>query len=160
MAPQKWIWLVSMRTQAWSLASLSGLRVRHCCELQCRSQTCSDLACLWLWCRPAATAPVWPIAWELPCAMGASLKRPKKKERMLRCSERSRRYKWIPKRQGGRFGARSPIKILEALALEGRWCVCMFISLCVCVCVSLKLDRRKKLCEGETGLQGAHTRWT
>ena len=31
--------LVSMRMQVWSLASLSGLRIRHCCELWSRSQT-------------------------------------------------------------------------------------------------------------------------
>ena len=24
----------------------------------------SDLASLWLWCRPAATAPIHPLAWE------------------------------------------------------------------------------------------------
>ena len=32
----------------------------------------------WLWCRPAATAPTQPLAWELPYAMGAALKRGKK----------------------------------------------------------------------------------
>ena len=31
--------LVSMRTQVGSLASLSGLRIQHRCELGCRSQT-------------------------------------------------------------------------------------------------------------------------
>ena len=25
----------------------------------------SDLVLLWLWCRPAATAPIWTLAWEL-----------------------------------------------------------------------------------------------
>ena len=25
---------------------------------------------LWLWCRPAAVAAIWPLAWELPYAMG------------------------------------------------------------------------------------------
>ena len=30
---------VSRRTRVWPLASLSGLRIWHCCELQCRSQT-------------------------------------------------------------------------------------------------------------------------
>ena len=24
----------------------------------------SDLALLWLWCRPAASAPIGPLAWE------------------------------------------------------------------------------------------------
>ena len=31
MAQWKQIWLASMRTQVWSLASLSGLRMWHCC---------------------------------------------------------------------------------------------------------------------------------
>ena len=29
---------------------------------------------LWLWCRPVATAPVRPLAWEFPYAAGAALK--------------------------------------------------------------------------------------
>ena len=32
-------WLASMRMQVRSLALLSGLRIHHCCELWCRSQT-------------------------------------------------------------------------------------------------------------------------
>ena len=38
MAQWKRIWLVSMRTQVRSLASLSGLRIWHCRELWCGSQ--------------------------------------------------------------------------------------------------------------------------
>ena len=34
---------------------------------------------LWLWCRPATTVLVRPLAWELPYAVGAALKRQKKK---------------------------------------------------------------------------------
>ena len=34
----------------------------------------SDLALLWLWCRPAAAAPIRPLAWELPYAAAAALK--------------------------------------------------------------------------------------
>ena len=30
-----------------------------------------DPALLWLWCRPAATAPIQPPAWERPYAAGA-----------------------------------------------------------------------------------------
>ena len=37
----------------------------------------SDLAFLWLWCRPAATALILPLAWELPYAMDVALKRRK-----------------------------------------------------------------------------------
>ena len=36
-----------------------------------------DLALLRLWYRLAATAPVGPLAWEPPCAMGAALKKTK-----------------------------------------------------------------------------------
>ena len=32
-------WLVPMRRQIWFLASLSGLRIQYCRELQCRLQT-------------------------------------------------------------------------------------------------------------------------
>ena len=39
VAQQKRIWLVSVRTQIRSLALLSGLRIWHCHELWCRSQT-------------------------------------------------------------------------------------------------------------------------
>ena len=39
----------------------------------------SDPELLWLWHRPAAVAPIRPLAWELPYAMGAALIRPKKK---------------------------------------------------------------------------------
>ena len=40
----------------------------------------SDLVSLWLWCRPAAAAPTGPLAWELPYAAGAALKRKKEKD--------------------------------------------------------------------------------
>ena len=35
----------------------------------------SDSALLWPWHRPVAAAPVKPLAWELPCAAGAALKK-------------------------------------------------------------------------------------
>ena len=41
----------------------------------------SDLVLLWLWRRPAAAAPIWPLAWELPYATGLALKRQKKKKK-------------------------------------------------------------------------------
>ena len=37
----------------------------------------SDLALLWLWCGPAATAPTGPLAWEPPYVAGSALKRQK-----------------------------------------------------------------------------------
>ena len=37
-----------------------------------------DLALLWLWCRSTAVAPIQPLAWEPPCAVGVALRRQKK----------------------------------------------------------------------------------
>ena len=41
---------------------------------------CLDLALLWLWSKPAATAPIRPLVWEPPYAAGAALKRQKTKK--------------------------------------------------------------------------------
>ena len=40
-----------------------------------------DLELLWLWYRLAAVAPIRPLAWELPYAMGVALKIKRKKKR-------------------------------------------------------------------------------
>ena len=48
------------------------------CGVVCRHS--SDLALLWLWHRPAAVAPIGPLAWEPPYATGAALKEKKKKK--------------------------------------------------------------------------------
>ena len=44
------------------------------------AQWVQDPVLLWLWCRPAATALIRPLAWEPPYAAGAALKRPKNKQ--------------------------------------------------------------------------------
>ena len=47
----------------------------------------SDLAWLWLWCGPVAAAPIGPLAWEPPHAVGAALEktgRQKKKKKKVR----------------------------------------------------------------------------
>ena len=41
----------------------------------------SDLALLWLCCRPAATALIRRLAWEPPYAMGVALKGQKRKKK-------------------------------------------------------------------------------
>jgi len=49
----------------------------------------SDPALLWLWCRPVATAPITPLAWEPPYDLGAAqemAKRQKKKKRFKNVS--------------------------------------------------------------------------
>ena len=49
------------------------------CGVGCR---CSlDLALLWPWCKPVATAPIGPLAWEPPYAVGAALKKTKDKKK-------------------------------------------------------------------------------
>ena len=42
----------------------------------------SDLVLLWLWCRPAAAAPIRPLAWEPHYATSAALKKRQKKKRL------------------------------------------------------------------------------
>ena len=59
---------VSTRMWVWSLASLSGSRIRRCIEL---------------WCRLAAAPPMWPLTWELPGALGLALKKIKKPRKTL-----------------------------------------------------------------------------
>ena len=49
----------------------------------------SDLALLWLWLWLAAVAPIGPLAWEPPYAMGVGLKgqktKKKKEENEVKC---------------------------------------------------------------------------
>ena len=74
VALQKQTWLISMRMRVQPLASLSGLTIWCCCEL---------------WCRSADTALIWPLAWELPYATGAALKRQKTKQKRKRKSRKN-----------------------------------------------------------------------
>ena len=60
-----------LRTQVRSLALISGLRIQHCRELCCRSQTRLGSG--------IAVALIQPLAWELPYAIGVALKTKKKK---------------------------------------------------------------------------------
>ena len=48
------------------------------CDVGCRCGW--DPALLWLWCRPAATTPSRPLAWEPPYAAGAALEKAKDKK--------------------------------------------------------------------------------
>ena len=68
-----------MRMWVQSLTSLSGLSIWHCLELCVGHRWGSDPAMLWLWHQPAATAPIRPLAWEPPYAVGVALKRQKKR---------------------------------------------------------------------------------
>ena len=53
-----------MKMQVRSLASLSGLRSSIAVSCGVGRRCSLDPELLWLWCRPAATAPIGPLAWE------------------------------------------------------------------------------------------------
>ena len=57
----------------------------------------SGLALLWLWCRPEASAPTGPLAWEPPYAAEVALEKEKKKKK-------KKTDLWFPKRIGDRGG--------------------------------------------------------
>ena len=59
--------------------STQRVGIWSCYELWYRSKTRLRSALLWLSYRPAAVAPIQPLAWELPYAMGTALKSRKKK---------------------------------------------------------------------------------
>ena len=69
MVQQKQIQLGTMKLQVRTLALLRGLRIWRCHEL---------------WCRPAATALIRPLVWELPFAVGSALKSKEKKSLNLK----------------------------------------------------------------------------
>ena len=77
-----------MRMQIWFLALLSGLGSNISVSCGVGRRCGLDPMLLWLWGRPAAAAPIPPLAWELPRATGAALKRKKEKKRKgLRASK-------------------------------------------------------------------------
>ena len=53
------------------------------CSIPGLTQWVKDPALLWLWCRPTAGAPIRPIAWELPYAAGAALKKNKQTNKKI-----------------------------------------------------------------------------
>ena len=75
VAQWKQIRLVTMRLQVWSLASISGLRIWHCCQLWCGLQT-------WL-SSCVAVAYVDSCSWDLTPSLGTCIFRgcgPKKRK--------------------------------------------------------------------------------
>ena len=66
-----------MRIEVQSLALTGGLRVSCGVGHRCAS----DPKVPWLWHRPEAAALIRALAWELPYAAGAALKKLPKKEK-------------------------------------------------------------------------------
>ena len=62
------------------------------CGVGCRRG--SDPALLWLWCRPAATAPIRPLAWEPPYAEGAALEKAKRQKKKPQKPQKNKKEDW------------------------------------------------------------------
>ena len=114
-----WTQLVSMRTWAWSLASLSGCwgsGVAMSCGVGWRHG--SDPTLLWLWCRPAAEALIGPLARKLPYAVDVALKRQKKKKKL--CHKK---------------GAKDLLSFSSNISRPFLFSVFLFMGMCLGVCV-------------------------
>ena len=70
-------WLTNPTRNHEVAGSVPGVAVS--CGVGCRRG--SDPALLWLCRGPAATAPIRPLAWEPPYAMGAALEKAKRQNK-------------------------------------------------------------------------------
>ena len=74
-----------MVTNLTSIREDVGLRIQQCCELRCRLQTrlvsiIAVVVAVAVGGRLAAVAPIQPLAWEFPYAVGAALKKKQKRK--------------------------------------------------------------------------------
>ena len=76
----------------WSLALLSGLGSSIAVSCGVGQRRSLDPVLLWLWCRLAAIAPIQPLAWEPPYAMGEALDKQTNKQIKFTLWEEDRAY--------------------------------------------------------------------
>ena len=69
-----------MRLWARSLPLPSGSRIRVAVSRGVGRRCSLDPTLLWLWCGPVAIAPIRPLAWEPPYALGAALEKAKRQK--------------------------------------------------------------------------------
>ena len=63
-----------MWVHPWPHSAGWGSGVAMSCGVGLKLVSDSALLWLWLWSRPAAVAPIQPLAWELPYSSGAAIK--------------------------------------------------------------------------------------
>ena len=59
----------------------------------------SDPTLLWLWCRLAATAPIRPLDWEPPYAVGAALKKAKGQQQQQKKKKQKTSNMWLSRNE-------------------------------------------------------------
>ena len=77
----------------------------------------SDPVFLWLWCKPAAVALIRPLAWKLPYAASAALKRKKSSFHRNHMARKSEIVTVLPFKEKGMS---REIPALETKCLEER----------------------------------------
>ena len=87
-------WVTNLTGNHGVVGSIPGLArwvEDHCiavsCGVGCRRG--SDPVLLWLWCRPVATSPIRPLAWEPPYAAEAAQEMAKKQTNKQTFTHRS-----------------------------------------------------------------------
>ena len=93
-----------MRMWVWYLDSLSGLRIQPCCELWCRLKT--QLGSY-------VAGSIQLLAWQLPYASGAALRRPNKQTKHLFSPNSPLGALWHNRPEGPKV----PVEFLESILL-------------------------------------------
>ena len=101
-----------MRMRVQSLALLSGLRIWHCCELRCRSQTLLGSWVAMAVARPAAVVLIQPLAWELPYATECGSKKTKEDRKKKKKKKKELQAQWQMKKSCSAKASSAPLQVL------------------------------------------------